>query len=145
MEAGDWISRERRREVLRFIAVGASNTGGTFALFALLAFAMPTRYAYTCAFAVGLLYTTVLSSRVVFRVEATPKRQVYFVVWYLIVYFVGLGIIEVLERASASRPVVVCGVAVITVPLTYFGGRRALSKTPSSVVVADPPLRGPRK
>ena len=83
--------------MLRFLIVGAANTGGTLALFALLTFVMPAVYAYTCAFAVGILYTTLMSTRVVFRVEATAKRHAQFIAWYLFVYLVGLGIVSLLE------------------------------------------------
>ena len=147
---GERISSERRREMLRFLIVGGSNTGSTLALFALLTFVMPAVYAYTCAFTVGLLYTTVMSTRVVFRVEATAKRHAQFIAWYAAVYLVGLGIVSLLEWTGAPRLVLVVGAAAVTVPLNYFGGRVALSggassATPDDVgqsVAADPPLHG---
>ena len=147
---GERISLERRREMLRFLIVGASNTGGTLALFALLTFVMPAVYAYTCAFAVGLLYTTIMSTRVVFRVEATAKRHAHFIAWYVLVYLFGLGIVSLLEWAGSPRPVLVVGATAVTVPLNYFGGRMALSRGPASAapadsaqgIVADPPLHG---
>jgi putative flippase GtrA len=136
---GEWRSLERRHEVLRFLIVGASNTGGTLVLFWLLTFAMPATYAYTCAFALGLLYSTAMSSRVVFRVEPTPKRHLRFVAWYLLVYLVGLGVVSLLGWAEAPRLVLVVGAAAATVPLSYFGGRAALSvgssSTPNGEVV----------
>ena len=75
---GERISLERRREMLRFLIVGASNTGGTLALFASLTFVMPAVYAYTCAFAVGLLYTTIMSTLKdpYCRVNATAPESV---------------------------------------------------------------------
>ena len=150
---GERISSDRRRELLRFLIVGASNTGGTLVLFALLTFVMPAGWAYTCAFAVGLLYTTLMSTRVVFRVEATAKRHAHFIAWYLLVYLVGLGIVSLLERAGAPRLVLVVGAAAVTVPFNYFGGRVALSGgSPSATpddsgpsVAADPPLQGGRR
>ena len=147
---GERISSERRREMLRFLAVGASNTGGTLVLFALLTFVMPAAFAYTCAFAVGLIYTTFMSTRVVFRVEATAKRRTHFIAWYLLVYLVGLGVVWLLESAGAPRLALVVGAAAVTVPFNYFGGRVALSGRQSSAtandstpgVAADPPLPG---
>ncbi len=144
------ISLERRQEMLRFLIVGATNTGGTLVLFALLTFVMPATYAYTCAFAVGLLYTTFMSTRVVFRVEATVKRHTHFIIWYLLVYLVGLGILSLLEWTGAPRLVIVVGVAAATVPLNYFGGRITLARGPSPAtaaeggqgVAADPPVPG---
>lgn len=149
---GERISSERRREVLRFVVVGASNTAGTLVLFALLTFVMPAGWAYTCAFAVGLVYTTLMSSRVVFRVDATPKRHAHFIAWYLLVYLVGLGIVKLLESSGAPRLVLVVGAAVVTVPFNYFGGRLALSgRRPSGTsdngkpnIAADPRLPGGR-
>lgn len=145
---GERISLERRRELFRFLVVGASNTGGTLVLFALLTFVMPAVVAYTCAFAVGLLYTTLMSTRVVFRVEATARRHAHFIAWYLLVYLVGLGVVSLLERAGAPRLVLVVGAAAVTIPFNYVGGRVALSGGPSSAtpgdtrpsVAADPPL-----
>lgn len=147
---GERISLERRGEMVRFLIVGASNTGGTLALFALLTFVMPAGYAYTCAFAAGLLYTTFMSTRVVFRVDATAKKHAHFIAWYVLVYVVGLGIVTLLQRAGAPRLVLVVGAAAATIPLNYFGGRAALSVGPPSAapndsgqsVAGDPPLHG---
>ncbi len=123
---GERISLERRRELLRFLIVGASNTGATLVLFALLTFVMPVALAYTCAFAVGLLYTTIMSTRVVFKVQATAKHHAHFVAWYLLVYVVGLGVVSLLEWAGAPRAALIVGAAAVTVPLNYFGGRLTL-------------------
>ena len=141
------LTRERSREMLRFLIVGASNTGGTLVLFALLTFVMPAALAYTCAFAVGLVYTTLMSSRVVFRVDASVKRHTHFVAWYLLVYLVGLGVVWLLESVGAPRLALVVGAAAVTVPFNYFGGRLTLVRGLSpddpgdrlKPVTADPP------
>ena len=123
----DRLSPERRAEVGRFLAVGASNTLATLLVFWALTYVMPSGLAYTCAFALGLAYTTFMSSRVVFRVKAGAKRHAHFVAWYLIVYLVGLGAVWALESAEAPRLALVVGTVAITVPLNYFGGRFALA------------------
>lgn len=144
------VSLERRREVLRFLIVGASNTVVGFGLFALLTFVMSASYAYTCAYAVGVLYAGFMSMRVVFKVQVTARRYVRIAVANVLVYLVGLGVIRLLEWAGSPRVWLILGTAAVTVPLSYFGGRFALSVGRPSAssgdsgpsVAGDAPLPG---
>ncbi len=112
------------RQLTRFLVVGGSNTLITLVLFVLLQQWLSAALAYSIVFAAGLVYTTVLTSTVVFGARLEWRTAVLYIGWYLLVYGVGLGAIQVLQAAwnpsSLVTSLVVLGV---TAPLNFLGGR----------------------
>ena len=113
-----------RSSVIRFLAVGGSNTLITLVLFALLARVVPPWLAYTVVFALGLGYTTALTGRFVFGAETTRRSSALFIGWYLAVYVVGLGVVQTLQALGVDSPdVLALLTVVVTAPLNFLGGR----------------------
>jgi len=114
-----------RSAILRFLVVGGSNTAITLVLFALLARAMAPWLAYTVVFALGLAYTTLLTGRFVFGARNTWRSSGLFVGWYLLVYAVGLGVVQTLQALGVHSPdLLALLTVVVTAPLNFLGGRR---------------------
>ena len=110
--------------MLRFLAVGGSNTVITLVLFALLARVMPPWLAYTVVFALGLAYTTLLTGRFVFGADNTWRSSGLFIGWYLAVYVVGLGVVQTLQALGVDSPdLLALMTVVVTAPLNFLGGR----------------------
>lgn len=111
-------------QLTRFLLVGGSNTLVTLILFVVLQQWLPASVAYSIVFAAGLVYTTVLTSTVVFGARLQWRTGALYIGWYLLVYAVGLGAIQVLQAAwdpsALVTSVVVLGV---TAPLNFLGGR----------------------
>ena len=128
-----------RSSVLRFLVVGGSNTAVTLVLFALLARVIPAWVAYTMVFALGLAYTTVLTGRFVFGAESTWRHSGLFIGWYLLVYAVGLGLVQTLQALGVDSPdLLALLTVVVTAPLNFLGGRwifRAHSPNPQKELV----------
>ena len=113
-----------RSAVLRFLMVGGSNTAITLVLFAILARAMPPWLAYTVVFALGLGYTTLLTGRFVFGARYTWGSSALFIGWYLLVYTVGLGVVQTLQVVGVHSPdLLALLTVVVTAPLNFLGGR----------------------
>jgi putative flippase GtrA len=114
-----------RSSILRFLVLGGSNTVITLIAFAFLARIIPPWAAYTTVFALGLAYTTALTGRFVFGADTTRRRVGLFIGWYLIVYVVGLGVVQALQALGVHSPDVLSLLTVaVTAPLNFFGGRR---------------------
>jgi putative flippase GtrA len=113
-----------RSSIVRFLAVGGSNTLITLVLFALLARVVPPWLAYTVVFALGLGYTTALTGRFVFGAKTTRRSCGMFIGWYLAVYVVGLGVVQTLQALGVGSPdVLALLTVVVTAPLNFLGGR----------------------
>jgi putative flippase GtrA len=113
-----------RSSLLRFIVLGASNTGITLVLFALLARVISPWLAYTVVFTLGLTYTTLLIGRFVFRTHNTLRRSGLFVSWYLAVFAVGLIAVQTLQAIGVHSSNLLAALTVaITAPLNFLGGR----------------------
>ncbi|MCO7218759.1 GtrA family protein [Klenkia sp. PcliD-1-E] len=126
-------------QLVRFALVGGSNTLVTFALFVLLQRWLPPGVAYTVVFALGLAYTTAMTSRVVFGSRPTWRRSALFAGWYLAVYGVGLAVVGALHAVAQPSAVVTALVTVaVTAPLTFVGGRVLFG---GPVPAAAPPVR----
>lgn len=114
----------RYGEVLRFLAVGGSNTAVTLALLVLLQQWLSPAWAYTVVFVLGVAYTTALTATVVFGSRLTWRRAALFVGWYLLVYAVGLVVIGVLTSLWTPSALVTSVVTIgVTAPLNFLGGR----------------------
>jgi putative flippase GtrA len=123
---GEPATQPRRSwsQLLRFAAVGGTNTAITLALFVLLQKWLPASVAYTVVFAVGLAYTTAVTATVVFGSRLTWRTGGLFVLGYLAVYGVGLLVVQLLETLVDPSALVTAGVTVaVTAPLNFLVGR----------------------
>jgi putative flippase GtrA len=110
--------------VLRFLAVGGSNTVITLVLFALLARVMAPWLAYSLVFVVGMAYTTILTGRFVFGADNTRRRSGLLIGWYLAVFVIGLGVVQTVQALGVDSPDILALLTVaVTAPLNFLGGR----------------------
>jgi putative flippase GtrA len=133
------LTRSTRLAALRFLMLGGSNTAITLVLFAVLARIMRPSFAYTVVFALGLAYTTALTGRFVFGARTTRRSSLLFSGWYLLVYAVGLGVVQTLQIVGVHSPdLLALLTVVVTAPLNFLGGRwifRARSSTSQKELV----------
>lgn len=111
-----------RTPLVRFLLVGGSNTLATAAIALLLGFVIPGWLAFTCAFALGLVYSVLLTGRWVFRSRLTPWRAVAFVTSYLAIYLVGVTVVQLLAARGAPDWSAATSV-LLTAPLSFSAGR----------------------
>jgi putative flippase GtrA len=120
-------------QAFRFLLVGGSNTLVTMALFVLLQRWLSPPVAYTVVFALGLAYTTAMTATVVFGSRLTWRTAAAFMGWYLLVYAVGLLVVQLLhafwDPSSVLTAVVTVGV---TAPLNFVGGRLLFGVRPAA-------------
>jgi putative flippase GtrA len=112
------------RQLGRFLLVGGSNTAITLALFVALQQWLAPALAYTVVFVLGLAYTTAMTARVVFGARLVWRTALGFAAWYLLVYGVGLLVVQSLHAVWAPSGVVTALLTVaVTAPLSFLGGR----------------------
>jgi putative flippase GtrA len=117
----------RVREIGRFLLLGAVNTAGSLALFVALAAIMDARIAYAVAFGAGIAFTTLMSSRYVYRTRPRARSRGLFIAWYLAVFAVGEGIVHGVAVSAGYAPWVAgLATAAVIAPLNYIGGRITL-------------------
>ena len=118
----------RYGQLVRFLLVGGSNTLVTLVLFVVLQRWLSPTVAYTVVFALGLAYTTVMTASVIFGATLTWRTGGAFVAWYLLVYGVGVAMVQVLHLMANPSPLVTAVVTVgVTAPLNFLGGRLLFS------------------
>jgi putative flippase GtrA len=118
----------RLAEVGRFLVVGLANTAVTGAIFFGLAFVVPQTIAYTIAFGLGVGFAVGVTPRFVFSARPARSRRALYAGWYLLVYLVGLGLVQVLETVVGAERLTITVVTVATTAsLSYLGGRLLLA------------------
>jgi putative flippase GtrA len=114
----------------RFVFVGLANTFATGAIFYVLTFVLPAWLAYTVAFAMGILFVVIATPRLVFLVRPRLQRRMAYAFWYIVVYAVGLAMVQTLDGLlRASHAQVVAFTVATTAALGFFGGRSILTRT----------------
>lgn len=104
--------------------VGGLNTLITYAIFIALGLIIPPWLAYAIAFAVGLVWVTFGSSRIVFRAQARSLRLALFCAWYLMVFGVGQLIIRLVDPQGFPGLLLTSAIVLVfTTPLTFLGGK----------------------
>jgi putative flippase GtrA len=112
------------RQALRFVLVGAINTAATYAIFVGLGLFIAPWIAYSIAFALGLLWVTVGSSRYVFRRRFSWRRALTFAAAYLSIFAVGQLVIRLVSPVGLPGLLLTSLVVLaVTTPLSFVAGR----------------------
>ena len=111
----------------RFLIVGGSNTLVTTALLVALSYLMPAWLAYSIAFGLGLVYSTIFASRWVFTRAGTARATILYAACYLVIYLVGLGCVAVIQTFDWPEFMNALSV-VVTAPLGFVAGRLIFRK-----------------
>lgn len=106
----------------RFLIVGATNTVATTALLVGLSYVMPGWLAYTVAFSIGLVFSTVTASRWVFTRDGSRRTALTYAACYLIIYAVGLACVAAVRAAGWPEFLNALSV-LVTAPLGFVAGR----------------------
>jgi len=119
-------SPERTRTTVaagwRFLIVGGSNTIATAALLVALSYLMQAWLAYTLAFGVGLVYSTIFASRWVFTRAGSRRATLLYALCYIVIYLVGLGCVSFIRSWGWPEFLNVLSV-LVTAPLGFLAGR----------------------
>jgi putative flippase GtrA len=118
-------------QVLRFLAVGGTNTLITGAVFLALSAVIAPAAAYTIAFAIGVAFAVLVTPRFVFSGSAPHRRRAIYAAWYLLVYLVGLGVVYLVHDVLGMDRLVIVAVTVPTTAILGFLGARRLFATSS--------------
>lgn len=106
----------------RFLLVGGANTAATTALLVVLSYVMPGWLAFTIAFGLGLVFSTVFAARWVFTSDGSRRAALVYAACYLVIYLVGLACIE-LFRLWDWPPFLNALSTLVTAPLGFLSGR----------------------
>lgn len=113
-----------RGEALRFLLAGAFNTAVTYVVYLAALQVMPYRFAYTGAYAAGLVLGYAVNTYFVFRARWSWKKMLAYPLVYVMQYGLGLLCLTVLvERQWASKEWAPLLVVVLTLPLTFLASR----------------------
>jgi len=104
------------------LLVGGTNTAATSAIVVLLSLVLPGPTAFSIAFALGLMYSVLLTGRWVFKSRLTLRRCLLYIGAYAAIYLCGLGFVAAVSGAGAPTWVNGAGV-LITAPLSYIAAR----------------------
>lgn len=111
-----------RAPAVRFLLVGGANTAATAAIVVLLSLVLPGWLAFTVSFALGLLFSVLVTGRWVFQSQLSPRRAVTFAAAYAVIYLCGLVLVRLLEVWGAP-PAASAATVVVTAPLSFLAGR----------------------
>lgn len=115
-------------EAFRFLTVGAVNTAITGLLFYGLSGFLSSAVAYTVAFALGVVFATIVTPRFVFLSRPTINRRLGYVAWYVFIYAVGLLVVHILtDVLGVGRALVVFVSVAGTAVLSFLGARLLFS------------------
>jgi putative flippase GtrA len=111
-------------QVVRFLIVGGSNTLLSYVIFTGLGLLIEPLIAYTVAFALGLVFTSIASSRFVFRARFSLTRLILFVGSYLVIYGIGSMIVRSADPQTFGDLLVTSLIILVTTtPLVFLVGR----------------------
>jgi putative flippase GtrA len=116
---------ERRSTIAaawRFLVVGGTNTLATAAILVVLSYLMPGWLAYTIAFALGLIYSTLFASRWVFTKNGSRRAMLVYALSYVVIYFVGLLCIAGIRALDWPEYLNALS-TIVTAPLGFVAGR----------------------
>lgn len=115
------------REFLRFVIVGAINTGISYLFYLVLLRVVSTYVAFTLSFIGGIGLGYVLNTFFVFHERASVKKAAQFPIVYVVQYGLSIGLLFVLtEWLHISREFAPLLILCVSVPITFFLARAIL-------------------
>ncbi|HSS50945.1 MAG TPA: GtrA family protein [Thermoanaerobaculia bacterium] len=122
------MTRSSSRQVLRFVAAGAVNSGATWLLYLALLQWFSYRWAYSLSYVAGILLSFLLNSRFVFRVPLRWGKLLRYPLVYVVQYLLGYGVIYgVVGLAGLDPRLGPAAVLAVTVPVGFLLSRWVLS------------------
>ena len=110
-----------------FLFFGAVNTALTYGIYLLLALFFAYPIAYTISYASGIFISYYLNSRFVFREKLRLSKALQYPLVYFVQYLLGLGLLYLfVEVAQLNKFVAPILIVLVTIPATYFLGRRVI-------------------
>ena len=111
-----------RHPIFRFLLVGGTNTVVTGAIVVVLSYVIPGWLAFTVAFALGLIFSVLVTGKWVFDSHLTRRRALAFGTCYLVIYAIGVGFVSLMHLIGS--PPWVNGVSIlVTAPLSFIAGK----------------------
>lgn len=117
-----------RHSIFRFVLVGGTNTVVTGAIVVVLSYVMPGWLAFTVAFALGLIFSVLVTGKWVFDSHLTRRRALAFGTCYLVVYAIGVGFVSAMQMIG-SPPWVNGASVLITAPLSFICGKLVFDRS----------------
>jgi putative flippase GtrA len=115
-------------EFLGFVAVGAINTGVTYAVYLAARSYIHYSIAYTAAFVIGIALSYLLNVLFVFKGRHSINAAVTFPFVYMVQYFYGLIVLSMLvEVFGVSNTIAMLVVIATSVPLTFVLMKRVFA------------------
>jgi putative flippase GtrA len=118
----------RRAPAVRFLMAGGANTAVTASLVVLLSLFLPGWLAFTISFALGLVFSVLVTGSWVFQSQLSPRRAATFAAAYVAIYLCGLALVRLLELWGAP-PAANATTVLITAPLSFVAGRLIFANT----------------
>jgi putative flippase GtrA len=120
-------------EAVRFIIGGVSTTLVSYAVYLLLLPWISYLFAYGIAYGVGIAWSYLVNTILVFRRRPSAMRALAFPLVYVIQYLIGsLLLVILIDHAGVPRSLAPLAVVVLTLPLTYVLSRCVITATPTS-------------
>ena len=124
------MTRSSSGQVLRFVVVGAANSGFTYLLYLALLKGVSYRWAYSLAYVVGIFLSFFLNSSFVFHVPPRWRTLVRYPVVYIVQYLTGYAVIyAAVDLAGLDSRLGPVAVLAVTVPVSFLLSRRVLGGT----------------
>lgn len=121
------------REFLRFLLVGATNTGLSYLVYVLLLRFFSYLVAYSIAYCLGIVLSYFLNVYFVFKQTASFSSFLTFPMVYLFQYGLGAAVLWLLvEQLGVSPKLGMAGVIMLTIPVTFLTSRYILRRNNSA-------------
>ena len=127
MTRRQFLDGDLRRQFVRFLQVGVTNTVGTYLLYLALILIVPYVIAYSITFVVGVLFSAWLNARYSFTTRLTGRTLIRFVVIYLINFLLSMQLlIFCVERMDIPQTIAPLVVLAVFTPINFFCSKLAL-------------------
>lgn len=109
---------------IKFLIVGSTNTVLTYGIFIVGTFYLDTWIAFSLAYALGLLWTALMSSKWVFGSGTSPKNIIKFGAIHLILFLIGQSLIWFATFHGIQNKLLLSSIIIaLTSPLSFFAGK----------------------
>ena len=121
------FKRISKYEFVRFVFVGAVNTGSTYVLYALFALFLDYAIAYTLSYLAGIVIAYVLNARFVFDEPLRFSKALLYPLVYVVQYLCGLFLLHLLiDTLGLDKFLAPFVVIILSLPLTFVMNRLVL-------------------